>query len=117
MPVTREDWARYQAEMAAAAEHAAAPAREYARQAAVHADKLTGDSHWDHYLTRLQPLLDDAVKQVGLSMEAAVTAVDPQEIDRARLNHAFNKGLVAAFQTAIDLPQQLMSQGREPAKP
>ena len=86
-----------------------------ALQAAVLAENLTGDKHWDHYLQCLQGSMEDFKEgeRQNLELLADPRLVDHSDILRLKLALADMRGAIRALMYAIELPQTIKTAGKE----
>ncbi len=86
-----------------------------ALQAAVLAENLTGDKHWDHYLQCLQGSMEDFKEgeRQNLELLADPRLVDHSDILRLKLALADIGGAIRALMYAIELPQTIKTAGKE----
>lgn len=79
------------------------------KQAAVKADYLTKNEHWDFYLSALQAKLDDAVRNKVEWMERAARAFAQDDIKFAQLNFAIYDDRCKTLEEVMGLPNALIT--------
>jgi hypothetical protein len=116
MTIDRKDWNVRQAQaLGSAARNANLRALERLRQAAVPAEKLMGDDHWRIY----QQMLQDAVNRQIENRDRLVlqlmsdTCNSYEDMVRVKRMIAECEATIRAWQTAIDLPKQLLNGAAE----
>lgn len=77
--------------------------------AAVRAEELTGHPAWDHFLTRLQAMLDAAEQEKATWIERCCDAYKDEDVRFAQRN-------VTAYTVQADLLRQIMAMPQEVVK-
>ncbi len=82
-------------------------------QQAVRAEHLTGNEHWDAYLSFLQAAID---KTTNLLNAHGSILLDPQIVDqdemlKAKIGRCEAQAAITAWETAMSLPGELMKNG------
>lgn len=86
---------------------------ETALQQAVKADLLTGDEHWDTFLSYIQSAIDQAEEMV-ISYRSSLESpamVDPNEVMTTRIALIAANNRIAAWNAVMELPKSLKEQG------
>lgn len=112
---TREDHEELLKEQAKKNAKNGKPVLEMMAQAAVHADLLLGDPHWDKYLTYIQSAVENTEKHISAlkTKLCDFRVVDHREILAIKLLLAQNEGRKEAWTSAIELPSQMRDRGEE----
>lgn len=89
------------------------PELQAVRRAALSADAVTGDSHWDHFLEVVQEKIDVKQKELDGAALALKTSDDfsPETMINQKLAVRLLGREVEALGWVINLPQQLREQG------
>ena len=84
-----------------------------ALQAAVCAESLTGDKHWDYYLQCMQGAVEQTREAESAQLErlADPLLVDRDTILRLKMSLASLQATALALEWAIELPQQIKATG------
>ncbi len=91
------------------------PYFEMARQSAVRVELLTGDSHWDSFLSYIQAAQDETEAQLQslIQLISNPIVVDHDRIMQAKIGLAECKGRIDAWQAVIELPKDLIEAGNK----
>lgn len=82
-------------------------------QQGVNARLLTGNEHWDDYLSYLQAAIDRTMEALD-SFDARLTdpsVTNPDELMKAKIGRCECKARIDAWETAMSLPGDLMESG------
>lgn len=78
------------------------------RTAAVSFDHLTGNEHWDRFLSIIQNKLEVSHEEETLFLLECGSAASEAVLREAQLKYQFERGYKAALAEVIRLPHQLM---------
>ena len=83
-------------------------------QAAVQADNLTGDQHWDYYLQCLQGKVEEfqAAERHNLERLADSRVIDHSALLTVKMALADIRATIRALEWAIELPQSIKETGK-----
>lgn len=81
-------------------------------QAAVAAEHLTGDPHWDGFLQALQHRRNEAEARLE-DLKAALLLVDGHDLAALKIRACIAKAEIDTLETVIALPQQMRETGEE----
>lgn len=91
---------------------------EMIRQAALRGEVLTGDQHWDTFLTYIQAAIEktESVRDAYRMKLEASALVDANEIMTIRVGLLEANAMIAAWNAVLQLPKDLKEQGGEAEK-
>lgn len=91
---------------------------EMIRQAALKGEVLTGDQHWDTFLTYIQAAIEktESVRDAYRMNLEASALVDANEIMAIRVGLLEANAMIAAWNAVLQLPKDLREQGGEAEK-
>jgi len=118
MPMDLKDWRKQQEEKRAFVRSAPnVSGLERLRQAAVPAEKLMADEHWRLYQQMLQGAIEAQVKNRDRLLLQLMSDVCNSYEDMTRVKRliAECEAMIRAWQTAIDLPKQLLESAERAA--
>ena len=115
MALSRDEWAdRVEANKRERAE-VHRPQLEMLRQAAVPAEALTGEEHWDIYLRYVQAAIEDSERQRE-AFQAIVNdprTVNSDSLMEAKMAMVECASRVEAFKACLSLPSDLVAMGEQ----
>ena len=84
-------------------------------RSALEAEAVTGNPHWDYYLSYLQDAIETTDAQIAhlTSFLCDDTVVDHNQMMTLKLALAECKGMASAWKTARDLPKDLIENGEK----
>lgn len=116
MGYDREEWEKSQKERATFLELQKRVAHlRVARQAAVTAEKLTGDPHWNAFLQMLQAEIEDLRAKASAEREKAMgnRPLDTAEREMHRIEALVCEAVAGTLERVQGFPAELLRQGRE----
>lgn len=115
MSLSRDEWADRVEAKKAERDAAHRPQLDMLRQAAVGAELLTGNEHWDRYLSYLQAAVEETERQRE-GFQAIVNdakTVDHGQLLVAKLAMAECRARIEAWKVAMSLPRDLIAMGEQ----
>ena len=88
---------------------------EYLVQAEVKMGLLTGNPHWDVFLSYIQSTLDGLNARLGLAKDSLCSSstVNPDLITALKLEIAEVSGMVKSMEAVLSLPKGIMEEGEK----
>lgn len=108
MPPTREQYDEQMKRMQAQVTRTRAVDLSLLHSAAVRAERLTGDEHWDAYLRQLQARLDLATKERETWSERMKTAWGEADMRIAQVNWHLWNSRVDTLNEIMELPKNVL---------
>lgn len=113
MSLSRDEWGDIVAAQKREKAEAHRPQLEMLRRAAVSAEALTGDEHWDRNLSYIQAAIEDTESQRD-GFQAIVNdprTVNGDEMMAAKMAMVECAARIEAFKACLSLPSDLMAMG------
>ncbi len=109
--ITEQDWKARQAEQVSQREHSrrVTYAEALLKQAAVESRLLTGHPAWDKYLSQVQALLDDAVKDQATCQDHYNRAFDEKSRNLAQVELHRCMAVIEVLKQVISIPTQVVT--------
>jgi hypothetical protein len=83
------------------------------RAAAIQSEHLTGLPEWDQYLTKLQPLLEQAEQEADHWLKQLGVALTDEQLRKSQLEYHSWKSRAETLKTVMQLPSMIIEAHRE----
>ncbi|MEQ1844122.1 MAG: hypothetical protein ABL983_00925 [Nitrospira sp.] len=110
MPPSRSEFLEHQAKVMNVPKASIDTALGMIKTAAVSFEHLTGNEHWDRFLSMVQGCLDEAKKERDMWLLVCANEGDITKLRDAQLAYQVHSGRVSALEEVVLLPRQLVEQ-------
>ena len=95
------------------------PDLQVIRRAALHAGEITGDKHWDFFLSSVKAKIESLQKQVDAAVERLKTSdiFSTEDLINEKLGIRLLGREIEALTWVIELPQSIMEQSDQAKQP